>query len=185
MQSYIGLFGGNASQVTISGISAGGVSDLGEKRRGVSPNANIDSPRRLGHASVNGVRWLSWGFTLQQCQSWNRIVALMAPNLRHRSLPPHHTCLNSINITTLSLRSPTMLLLRLSVASDPLPYHRVISAHQYSNVSRGKTQRPCKMRAQQSLARLVMEPGAFCLSRMECIFSNYLVNNYCRSKLMA
>ena len=61
VQSYIGLFGGNASQVTISGESAGGELPLD-----IGQIISDTRCRRLGHASINGFRWLSWRITVQQ-----------------------------------------------------------------------------------------------------------------------
>ena len=159
VQSYIGLFGGNASQVTISGESAGGGSVMVQAMAfggylGDSLFSNVRSnpyPRNW--------QLLTWPF---------------------RSSLHHPICRCNTATKTLCPRSPTTPSLKPLVALMAVLLTKLATVS--SHVSLAKTPRPYRMLAPTSPHLAVTAHGGSSRSQMAYSSSNCRVNNCSRSK---
>lgn len=161
VQSYIHLFGGNSSQVTIGGVSAGGGSVMLQA---------MAFGGTLGDSLFSNVR--------RALRS-----ALKISHLFLRSFQLHLIFLSSLGTPTSSLRKATTLLPRRSDVS--MACHRPTSATLYSNVWLVRIRKPCKTPAPRYLAVADSALGPSSLSQMGASFSSCQASNCSRSALMA
>ena len=160
VQSYIHLFGGNASQVTIAGESAGAGSVM--------------------------LQTMAFGGTLGESLFSNVSDSILFYNcgISHTTSPrpsqPHRIYLSNLAMPISSLLKVITPLPQRSAASTVS--HRATIAIRYFSVWSVKTQILCKMPAHIYLEAADMVPGGSFLSQMEPLSNNYRASNYSRSE---